>query len=40
MFPGIVKLLVVRDGNPLFRRRIIILRIVVTFFGGGETQFD
>ena len=39
MFPGVVKLLVVGDGDPRLRRLIVILRIVITFFGGGETQF-
>ena len=39
VFPGVVELLVIGDGNPLLRRLIEVLRVVVTFFRRGEAEF-
>lgn len=39
VFRPVEELLVVGDGDPLLRRFIEILRVVVTILAGSETQF-
>jgi len=37
---GVVKLLVVRNGDPLLARLVVVLRIVIPIFGGIKTELD